>query len=94
MQTKNDVPADYGQIGYVVATDSFLSGWGEAPGRSLYAVAVRTTEEMGDVEWRMGQRSDFKRVRFNMHLPRLREGDHLHVVPAEQFRYQPSAGNV
>lgn len=77
----------------VVATDSFMSGWGRAPRRSLYAVAVPDGATSVDVEARMDSRSDFKRVRVvgPTYRPRLRDGDHLKVVWHESFTYQPSA---
>lgn len=90
METQNDVPKDYGQIGYMVATDSFMSGWGKAPATSYYAVAVRSCKEANDVEHRMRARSDFMRVRYNLKTPKGGPGCHLHIVPFEQFTYQPS----
>lgn len=87
METVNDVPKGYGQCGYMVATDKFMSGWGKAPGSSYYAVAVRSMREADDVEARMRRRDDFIRVRYNLNLPRGRRGDHLHVVRFESFTY-------
>lgn len=74
---------------YVVATDSFMGGWGMAPGKSYYAVACTTLGEAEDVERRMRTRSDFKRVRLcgPKWRPRLHSGDHLRIVPFEQFTY-------
>lgn len=73
-------------MGYVVATDSFLSGWGHAPGRSLFAVAVGTREEREAIESNMAAREDMKRPRFvrprkSDGLPdvRLKRGDHISV---------------
>ena len=74
---------------YVVATDRFMSGWGSAPRKSYYAVACNDMNQARDVEMRMSHRSDFKRVRINADLPRTKDGDHLHVVPFEEFTYQP-----
>lgn len=87
METQNDVPKDYGQIGYMVATDSFMSGWGKAPYMSYYAVAVRSMKEARSVEERMDMRSDFIRVRYNLKPPKGSPGCHLHIVPFEQFHY-------
>jgi hypothetical protein len=68
-------------IGYVVATDAFMSGWGGAAnGRSLYAIAVSCAEEAHAVEDNMHNRSEMKRVRFSPALPRLRSGDHLSIA--------------
>jgi hypothetical protein len=73
-------------MGYVVATDSFLSGWGLAPGRALFAVAVGTREERAAVESNMRARSEMKRPRFVRPRKsdgrpdvRLQPGDHLSV---------------
>lgn len=65
---------------YVVATDSFMSGWGEAPGRSLIAAACETSEQVDRALARFNERPEFKRVRFNFRLPRTRAGDHLSIV--------------
>ena len=70
--------------GFYIATDSFMSGWGLAPGRSLFAVPV-TVAELSDgetckrIEERMERRPEFKRVRFVLrsYRPRLSDGDHL-----------------
>lgn len=79
---------------YVVATDSFMSGWGMTPGRSYYAVACESYSEAMDVRSRMSHRSDFKRVRIVLHnwRPRLHSGDHLAIRPAAEFTYRPSSG--
>ena len=72
--------------GFLVATDSFMSGWGKAQGRSLFAIPL-TSEEINDgmtynrIEERMERRPEFKRVRFVLrdYRPRLSEGDHLSI---------------
>ena len=68
-------------IGFVVATDSFMSGWGEARGRSLFAVPVRNWAEAVTVENNMRARSEMKRVRVvgKDYRPRLYPGDHLSI---------------
>jgi hypothetical protein len=69
--------------GFVVATDSFLSGWGAAPDRSLYAVAFTTEKQRVIVEKNMKNRSDFKRVRVvygKEYRPKLSVGDHLSIA--------------
>ena len=49
--------------GFVVATDSFMSGWGKAPGRSLFAVPFADDIQAAIVERNMQHRSEMKRVR-------------------------------
>ncbi len=67
-------------IGYVVMEDRFLSGWGEAKnGKSVYAVAVYSAEDASIVEDNARRRSEMKRVRFNLNLPRVRAPNHLSV---------------
>jgi len=91
-ETVNDVPSGYPVSIYMVATDSFMSGWGKASGgKSYYAVACSDHIVAADVERRMRARSEFKRVRDNLKPPRLGPNDHLHIVPAEQFTYQPGS---
>ncbi len=65
----------------VVATDSFMSGWGHAPGRSLFAVPCRSWEEAKIVEDNMRHRSEMKRVRVvgKGYRPKLRDGDHYSI---------------
>lgn len=67
--------------GFVVATDSFMSGWGRARGRSLFAVPFRTYEEAEIVLQNMEARSEMKRARIvgKDYRPRLRDGDHLSI---------------
>ncbi len=68
--------------GFVVATDKFLSGWGQAPRRSIFAVPVRSYEEARIVIDNMRHRDDMKRVRFicgNKYRPKLYPGDHLSI---------------
>jgi hypothetical protein len=74
------------KYGYVVATDSFMSGWGHAPRTSYYAVAVDTKREMEIVIQNMTSRSEMKRVRFQTELPRVKRGQHLHVVGKRQAK--------
>ena len=77
-------------LGYVVATDAFMSGWGMAPGRSLFAVPVDSSEEASAVLTAMRLRSEMKRPRVvtrkradGTPLVRLRGGDHLSVQDRE-----------
>ena len=68
-------------IGFVVATDSFMSGWGPAQGRSLFAVPYRTDEAHTSVLKNMEDRKEMKRVRTvgADYRPRLGKGDHLSI---------------
>lgn len=72
---------------YVVATDRFMSGWGEALGNSYFAVAVPSLARANDVERRFRQRSEFKYIRINKHLPRGGKKDHLSVSWDTSFQY-------
>ena len=70
-------------VGYVVANDRFLSGWGGAAGgRSLIAYAYHDHNEMVARFNHCKRRSDFAYVRDNMHLPRLYDNDHLVIHDA------------
>lgn len=67
--------------GFVVATDSFLSGWGQAPGTSYYAIAVDTDLEAYIVmDNNLKARPEMKRVRFNLSLPKGGPRDHLVIT--------------
>ena len=68
-------------VGFVVATDSFMSGWGNAPGKSYFAVPFRSYEESRIVEDNMNARTEMKRVRVvgKDYRPRLRAGDHFSI---------------
>lgn len=70
-------------VGFVVATDRFLSGWGLAPGRSLFAVPLRSWGQEPTVRRNMKQRSEMQRVRtVGRDYPktvRLGRGDHLSI---------------
>lgn len=79
---------------FVVCNDSFLSGWGLARGgRSLYALAVTSPAQAKIVLDNGRARSDMRRVRLNMRLPRLREGDHLVIVgPSDAPRWYEPGG--
>jgi len=81
--------------GYIIATDSFMSGWGMAPGRSLYAIEVHSPQEADTVEANMKSRSEMKRVRFASKLPRVGARDHLSVKgrkEAGRFFLPPTEG--
>ena len=82
-------------IGFVVATDSFMSGWGGAErGKSLVARPVRSREELDMVTDVFNGRQEFKRVRFvlgkvtkegRVYKPRMQAGDQLHVYGFDTF---------
>ena len=74
---------------YVCATDKFMSGWGQAPNRSLYCVACETEEQAVDVYNRMKCRTDMKRVRITKNPSRAHKEDHLKIVWHTEFTYQP-----
>ena len=98
MATIVDERADKSAVGYVVFTDSFLSGWGGADGgRSLYAIAVSggplTSNECITVMRNGKARTDMKRGRYVRKLPRLGARDHLTIVDQSVAPrwYQPGA---
>ena len=69
-------------VWYVVATDSFMSGWGQAQGSSYFAVPCKDLEQARIVEDNMEHRSEMKRVRLVLartYRPKLRSGDHLSI---------------
>jgi hypothetical protein len=67
---------------WAVATDRVLSGWGMAPRKSYVAYPLDKLNEQGRgsklTDW-MDDRTDFLRVRINLRLPRLQDGDHLSI---------------
>ena len=69
-------------VGFVVATDRFMSGWGQAPGSSYYAVPFSDWDQAVTVEANMRRRSEMKRVRVvgADYRPRLGAGDHLSIA--------------
>ena len=94
IKVKEDRRADKSKPwGWVVFTDSFLSGWGEAPRRSLYALAVQDHKEAELVLANGKRRSDMKRGRITGSLPRLHNGDHLAIVDRKDAGawYRPGA---
>lgn len=73
------------EIGFwAVATDRFLSGWGQAASRSLVAYPLTGLgyKQQEDILAMMDKRQEFQRVRTNLHLPRLGAGDHLSIYDA------------
>ena len=87
---------------YVVFTDKFMSGWGDAPGRSLYALAVSDPNEEAIVLANGRARSEMKRprtvVRFRADgtpAVKMHEGDHLSVTDkADASRWYVRGGFV
>ena len=78
-------------IGFWVATDRFMSGWGHAPGRSIVAVPCVSADDAEKVERRLTLRPEMKRVRWvpgSRYRPQLATGDHLHIYNTQtSFRY-------
>ncbi len=78
-------------IGFIIATDKFMSGWGDAPGKSVVAIPFVSCEDMEVVRERMERRAEMKRIRvvYNKNYrPRLYKGDHLHIYnTSTSFRY-------
>ena len=73
-------------VGFIVATDTVMSGWGRAPGRSIFALPVTLAEYLDGrtvrrIMERMEARPDMSRVREcgRDWRPRLRAGDHLSI---------------
>ncbi len=75
-------PEGYYAWGFVVFTDKFMSGWGQAPGRSLYALEVTSPQEAELVLANGKNRTEMKRGRIVKTLKgiKLRKGDHLSVT--------------
>lgn len=72
---------------WAVATDKFMSGWGQAPGRSLVAYPADLIDgRRNDLLRWMQKRGDFQRVRINLELPKLGEGDHLSIYDVPEGR--------
>jgi hypothetical protein len=74
---------------YVVATDEFMSGWGHAPARSLYALACYSVREQEAVMIAMNKRDEMKRPRIVSNLKKdgtpkisVHENDHLSIKDA------------
>ena len=72
--------------GFVVANDSFMSGWGRASGRSIFAVPFGVEHNADFIIQNMEARSEMKYVRVSMgknYRPKLRAGDHLSIRSME-----------
>lgn len=93
---KDDRKDKSAAAGYVVFTDKFMSGWGHADGgRSLYAVACASTDEVYTVLANGNARTDMIRARHVRTLRNVRVGrrDSLQIVNREDARrwYVPGA---
>jgi len=69
-------------VGFVVATDDYMSGWGNAPRRSIYAIPLMDWNQVDTVRENFGRARHMKRVRLcgRDWRPRLVEGDHLKIA--------------
>jgi len=80
-------------LGFVVATDTFMSGWGSAKGgRSIVACPIVSDQDLHKVEQVFDRRPEFLRVRFvqgQTYRPKLGTHDHVHIYDTVQsFRKQ------
>lgn len=76
--------------GFIVATDKALSGWGQAPGRSIVVCPYISDEDKQAVLNRFNLRDEFRFVRDvgADWRPRMRRGDHVHIYDTTtSFRY-------
>lgn len=66
---------------FAVGTDSFMSGWGQAPGTSYFALPCKDAKEAKVCAENLKQRGDMKRVRIvsGDWRPHLKAGDHLSI---------------
>ena len=69
-------------VGFVAATDAYMSGWGKAPGRSIYAIPLMDWDQLDAVRDNFDEYGHMKRVRVCARdwRPRLRDGDHLRIA--------------
>ena len=69
-------------VGFVVATDELMSGWGNAPRRSIYAIPLMDWNQVDTVRENFDNLSQMKRVRVcgRDWRPRLVGGDHLKIA--------------
>ena len=71
-------------IGFVNATDSALSGWGNASGGlSYYCIACSSQEQIEAVKRWFAQREDMKRVAEPLR-PRRRDDSHTSIIHFEE----------
>lgn len=69
---------------FVVAVDTALSGWGMAPGRSFYALAIEVDGDEAVLLANMAARSDMDKPRvvtgYRNLIARGTAGDHIKIV--------------
>ena len=72
---------------YVCMTDSFMSGWGLAQGKTnRLAIIVGTYDQACKMfDWVKGERSEMKRVTICANAPREREGQFLQFKTADDM---------
>ena len=90
---RTDLEREMDIAGYVIATDSFMSGWGGAEGgRSLVAVPFVDESDYELVQAHLNERGEMRRVRTasikadGMPKVRLGKNDHLSVYGLDSFR--------
>jgi len=71
-----------------------MSGWGESPGTSYYALAVRDKREAQVVARNFRARADFKNTRFVRQLPTIGARDHMTIADwtIAKFYYRAARG--
>ena len=78
-------------IGFVVANDKFMSGWGLAPGRSIVACAFHNKKDEEEVYYHfLNKRPEMKYLRVvygKTYTPRMKDGDHLSIYGFNDFRF-------
>ena len=79
-------------IGFMLATDKGMSGWGSARGgRSIVACPCVTADDADKVEKHFNSRPEFKRVRWvsgNRLNIRIGSNDHCHIYnTTNSFRF-------
>lgn len=71
-------------LGFVVARDKALSGWGRAPRNSYLAVPVQCVLEIPIVFENLEYRKEMKNIRWIQGVKckiRMKAGDHLSIAP-------------
>jgi hypothetical protein len=83
---RGERPGGYYAYGFVIATDTFLSGWGQAQGgKSYYAIEVENETEAYIVMDNLKHRGDMKRIRFVKTLKNIRLGPRDHLSVTDKF---------
>ena len=82
---RSEIPDAYG---YVLANDSFLSGWGLAEGKiNTVILPVNSEAEAEIVMTNARRRRDMLRVRYVMNKPRFRRGVLYSLMDREHARF-------